>query len=600
MVWLGRRFAVVRHLRLFVALALSCLLIITSSCRPVQFKIKEAGVSQLVLVTANEPTTFNYPLIQSPYPIFPLLYEGLVTENALTGEFEPALAESWEISQDKRRITFTLRAGLKWSDGEPLTVDDVLFTFKDIYLNKKIPTAFRGFLQIGSAGTLPSVQKLDERRVEFTLPEPFAPFLKYIKELLILPAHALQESVLSIDDKGNPLFVYTWGTDTNPHKIIGNGSYKLASYTTGERVVLQRNPYYWRSDQRGNSQPYIDRIILQIITSTDNQLIKFRSRELDTIKVAPEAFSLLKREEKRGKFTVYNGLDPISSFVRFNLNQGRNAQGKPFVDPIKSRWFNTLAFREAVAYAIDRETMKNNIYWGLGEVQHSPLNVQSPYYLSAENGLKVYNYDPQKARQLLIRAGFKYNAENELLDWEGNRVQFTLLVKSEERSRIYAAVQIQQDLNKIGIKADLQVLNENTVLQKVYNSRDWECYVGATGFPGADFEPDLLSIFWRSGNSSVKQLTDWQREIDNLFAAGEKELDRTKRQKIYRRFQQIVAEQLPMFFLVHLPSFEAVRSRIHNLKFSPMQGAFWNIHEIRTDESTRRTSMIMPWSEKNN
>ncbi len=190
--------AIFRPLRLAVALALSCLLLLTG-CHPTQFKTKAAQVSQLVLVTPSNPATFNYPLSQSPYSVFPFIYEGLVTENGITAELEPALAESWEISPDRQRITFTLRSGLKWSDGEPLTADDVLFTYQDIYLNEKIPTVYRDFLRIGSTGAFPSVKTLDRRRVEFTLPEPFAPFVRYTARLAILPVHGLRSSVLSTD-----------------------------------------------------------------------------------------------------------------------------------------------------------------------------------------------------------------------------------------------------------------------------------------------------------------------------------------------------------------------------------------------------------------
>ena len=430
------------------------------------------------------------------------------------------------------------------------------------------------------------------------MPEPFAPFLRAAGTLAILPAHALRSSVLSVDANGNPKFLSTWGSDTNPNEIIGNGPYRIESYSPSERLVLQRNPYYWRSDTQGNPMPYIDRLFWQIIPSTDNQLLRFRSGELDSLEIKPEMFSLLKREEMRGKYTIHNGgPELLIRFVGFNLNKARNSEGESFVDPIKSRWFNSLAFRQAVAYAIDRERMKNNIYRGLGELQHSPIAVQSPYYLSPEEGLKVYDYNPQKAKKLLLDNGFQYNSQQELLDWDGNRVQFSILVKSEEKSRVDAAVQIQQDLSKIGIKTDLQVLNFNVVLTKLLSSRDWECYVGA--FEVGVVEPNLVSLFWYSGGSFHQfnqgsqpgepplkgwEVADWEQEIDNLFSAGVKELNQSNRQAIYGQFQQIVAEELPVFFLVNPLSFQAVRDRVKNLKFSALEGAFWNIDELKITE----------------
>ncbi len=146
-------------------------------------------------------------------------------ENPITGKFEPSLAESWEIFDDNLRFVFTLREGLKWSDGQPLTVDDVVFTFNDIYLNEAIPTDYRDILRIGESRALPKVRKIDERRVEFIAPEPFAPFLGTIG-LPILPAHVLEKSIKTKDQDSKPTFLTKWGVDTPLDQIIVNGPYK--------------------------------------------------------------------------------------------------------------------------------------------------------------------------------------------------------------------------------------------------------------------------------------------------------------------------------------------------------------------------------------
>ena len=311
-----------------------------------------------------------------------------------------------------------------------------------------------------------------------------------------------------------------------------------------------------------------------------------------------EAFGLLKREEKRGRFKIYNGgPESTTTFVNFNLNKARNSQGQPLVDPIKSGWFNTLAFRQAVAYAIDRETMKNNIFRGLGELQNSPIFLNNPYYLSPEKGLKVYDYNPGKAKQLLLAAGFKYNPQGQLLDAEGNRVRFNMLVKSEEQARVGMAVQIQQDLGKIGIQADLQAIAFNVVLEKLEN-RVWECYVGKFG--GGGVEPHSAFNIWSSKGGSHQfnqgpkrgqppiegwEVSEWEKEIDRLFIEGARELDETKRKAIYAKFQQIAQEQLPFIHLVNPLSFEAVRDRVQNVKFSTLVGsAFWNLYELKVTE----------------
>ncbi len=350
-----------RSWKLVIALFfITILIVIGLASQEFNAKIQK---SQLVLATPNDPPTFNFAVNRTPYSIFQFIYQGLLTQNSVTTKLEPALAKNWEISSDNLSIVFTLRDGLQWSDGKPLSVDDVVFTYNNIYLNQEIPTVYKDVLRIGNTGEFPTVEKLNDQQVKFTVSQPFYPLLKAVGELPILPRHALQESIKTKDSRGNLKFLTMWGTQTKPQDIISNGPYRLLSYTPGQRIILEKNPYYWRKDQENNQQPYIERLVLEIIESTDNQLIRFRSGELDNITVTPNSFSLLKREEKRGKYTIYTGAVKSGvQFMGFNLNQAIDGEGKPFVDPIKSRWFNNLFFRTAIAYSIDRERMNNNIY----------------------------------------------------------------------------------------------------------------------------------------------------------------------------------------------------------------------------------------------
>lgn len=579
--------------RCFLVLLTFVAAISLNSCNPAGLKTKAAQIPQLVDSALGDPKTFNYALNNESPNVFGLLYEGLITEDGLTGELQPALAQSWEIADDKQRIVFTLKEGLKWSDGKPLTVDDVIFTYNDIYLNEKIPTDIRDILKIGNSRALPKVRKVDERRVEFTVPEPFAPFLRNTG-LAILPKHALYKSVVSTSSNGNPQFLSIWGTDTDPAKIICNGPYKLESYTTSERVIFRRNPYYWRKDPQGNPQPYIERLVWSIVENKDTQLIKFRSGDLDVSEpLRPEDFPLLKREEKRGKFTVYvGGPRPVTTFISFNLNKGRR-NGKPLIDPVKSRWFNTLAFRQAVAYASDRQSIINNIYRGLGASVNSPIIPQSPYYLSPEQGLKVYNYDIEKSKQLLLGAGFKYNNRGQLLDADGNRVRFTMITNSENTIRVAMAAQLKQQLSKIGIQVDLNPINFNILVDKLDNSLDWECLL--LGFT-AGVEPHGASNFWlpdggshlfnqkpQAGRPPIegREVTDWEEEIGSLYIRAAQELDEGKRKAIYQETQRITQENLPCFYLVNELLMAAVRDRVQGVRYSDLGGALWNIHELK-------------------
>ncbi len=582
-------------------LALLSLLLcfVLNACQVFSTRPSIAQASQLVFASPSAPSTFNIVLSQSLFDriTFGFIYEGLLTQNGITSQLEPALAETLpEISADKQHIIFTLKPNLKWSDGHPLTVDDIIFTFNDIYLNPAIPTDIKDILRVGKSRAFPTVKKVGDRKVEFTVPEPYAPFLRNTGGLSILPAHIFKPAVQNLDSKGHPLLLTQFGTDTKPDQLVGAGPYRLERYLPNQRIIFQKNPYYWRKDGSGRSQPYIERLVVQIIESTDSQLISFRSNQLDSLEVNPEAFSLLKHEEKRGKFKIYNsGPESTTLLLGFNLIQAQDQNHQPFVDPIKSRWFNTLAFRQAVAYAIDRETIKTNVFRGLGELQNSPIPSQSLFYFSPKKGLKTYEYDPERSKKLLLEAGFRYNPLGQLLDAQGNLVRFTLLVKSEDAVRVDMAVRVQHDLKAIGIQADLQVLSFNTIIEKL-TRRKWDAYVG--GFAGGGVEPHSGVNIWSSqgrlhqfnlGSQPGEpplvgwETTDWEREIDQLFIEGSRELDEAKRRVIYNKFQQIVQEKLPFIYLVNKLSFEAVRDRVQNIKFSALDGPFWNLYELNVD-----------------
>jgi peptide/nickel transport system substrate-binding protein len=590
-----------KHLAVWI-LAIALLLPL-SGCESGAWRSPSTQGSQLVLATLQEPKTFNYALVQEFPNIGLFCYEGLTRENGVTGDVEPALAESWQVSEDRRQITFSLRPGLQWSDGEPLTADDVVFTYSQIIFNPKIPTDASDALRIGKARAFPQVEKLDPLQVRFILPEPFAPFVRSTvgppTDVAILPKHKLEKTINSRGRDGNAQFISTWGTNTDPQEIVVNGPYRIASYTSGQRVVFERNPYYWRQDATDKALPYIDRIIWQVIESLDTQLLNFRSGALDAMgdvrPLRPEYFFLLKREEgKRRLRVITGGTWSGTTFLSFNLNQGRNTQGKPFVDPIKSRWFNSQAFRQAIAYAINRPQLANTVFQGLGVLQNSPISPQSPYFL--EKGLPVYNYDRQRAKELLLGAGFRYQGE-QLVDAEGNRVRFTLLTNAENKVRVAIGAQIKQDLRAIGMQVDFNPIAFNTLGDKLTVTRDWDAHmIGFTGgvdpYSGANLwlssgGSHFFNLGPQPGQPPIKnwQVAEWERQIDDLFTAGAQEFDATKQKAIYDQFQKLVQEQLPVIHLVQEMAILAVSDRVSGLNYSGLPSwGLWNIAELKVDE----------------
>lgn len=557
------------------------------------FRTKEGNTPTLIRTVLGEPKTFNYLLTQdqTSSEVTSMLYEGLISINPITSEIKPALAESWKISEDGKTITYVLKENLKWSDGEPLTVDDVIFTFNDLVLNEEIPTDTRDILRIGVEGKLPVVRKLDERRIEFKIPEPFAPFLR-VTGIAILPKHVLEDSIKGRDSNGSLLFLTTWGTSADPTTIVGNGLYKIKRFVPGERIVFERNPYYWQKGSDGRQQPYIEEVTWPVVNSQDAEFVRFRSGDTDYMSVTPDNFTLIKRDEAQGGYTVYNG-GPTTSrfFLTFNLNKGK-IDGKPVVKPMKSAWFNTLEFRQAVAYAIDRDTMLNNIFKGLGELQNSQIAPQSPYY--AASGLPVYDYNLDKARELLLSAGFTYKG-NKLYDASGNLVRFTLQTNAGNKIREFAGAQIKQNLGQIGITVDFQPIDFNKLTENMDSSLSWDAIV--LGF-GAGEEPNSSANLWLvdgglhffnqqpMGKPPLpgREVYDWEKQISDLYIKAAQELDEPKRKALYAQTQRLVQTNLPFIHLVGQYSMAAVRNRVENVKYTALGGVTWNLNELELTE----------------
>ncbi len=548
---------------------------------------------RLSLPIDSDIKTLNPVLVSDAYSgqALGLVFNGLLTTDE-NGKLIPELAEKWEFKQGGLELVFTLKPGLKWSDGEPLTIEDVLFTFKEVYFNPDIPSSIQEIFRIGEKRELPKVKKINDRVLSFILPEPFAPFLRFAGGANILPKHILSEAVKTKDEKGKSKFFQTWGIDGDLTKLVGSGAYKLSGYLPAERLTYDRNPFYYRSPL-----PNIPKIVYQIMGSPDSVVLRFRSKEIDVIpQVRGQDFQILKRFEKQGKFQIYP-LGEVSnrSFMMFNLNQGKNKEGKPFVDPIKSAWFNDVNFRRAIAYAIDRSAMINTYYRGLGSPQDSPIPAISPYHFSREEGIPFYDYNPTKAKDLLTKSGFKYNEKNRLVDRKNNEVRFTLMTSSGGAGASLAPM-IKNDLDRIGITVDLQILEFTALIDKLDRSKQWE--LAMLGF-GGGIEPHGSFHLWYSEGASHmfnlapdpgeppyvgRKISDWEKQIDRLLIAGAREINEDKRRQIYGEFQKIVQSQLPLIYMVTPLAMTAIRNRVQGVAPTPAGGGLWNLDELRLTE----------------
>ncbi len=558
----------------------------------------EALVNRLVVPLDSDLKTFNPVLVQDAYSGIAIGYTltGLISENPITNEVEPELAEKWEFQQDGKQLIFTMRPDLKWSDGQPLTVDDVLFTYQDILFNEKIPSGSRDVLRIGKLQTLPKVEKLDDRRISFFLSEPFAPALRTIGGTGILPKHIFAATIKEDpNDKDKKLkFLETWNLSTPVNQLVASGAYIIQEYRPSERLIYKPNPYYWKK-----GKPYIEKFVMQIVESPDTALLRFRSGDLDMYRLRGEDYQLLKRFEARDRYKIFNaGPSTGESFIMFNLNKGKNPKtNESFVEPIKSKWFNDVNFRRAIAHALNREAMITNLSRGLAQNQDSPISIPSPYFLSPEKGLKVYDYQPEKSKEILLKAGYKYDQQQQLLDAQGNLVRFTLLAPAG--GRVLLGAQIKNDLEKIGMKIDFNPVDFRIISDKLDNSKQWDATI--LGFTGGAEPNSAINLWATDGDSHLfnkgpvgdekpfigREVADWEKKIHDLMISGAQELDETKRKAIYAEYQQLVQEQLPLIHLTIPLYLVAVRDRVDNVQTSALAGstgvtgALWNVESLK-------------------
>jgi len=512
-------------------------------------KGKSGGVLKFIL--NGDPKTLNPALAQETTSTNAIgdLFLGLTRMNLKTMEIEPALAESWEVSEDGKVWIFHLRKNVKWSDGVPFTADDVVFTYNQIYYNDEIPSTARDILTVN--GKKIKVEKIDKYTVKFTLPEKFAPFLMAVGEP-ILPKHKLEKYV----KEGT--FNSAWNVNTPPSEIVGTGPYIIKEYVKGQKIVYERNPFYFEKDV-----PYIEKKIGIIVQDPDTALLKFSRGEVDIMGVRIQDLQYVFNIKKDIKIFDL-GSTPSTTFLVFN----QNPEAK--IPEYKLKWFRNKLFRRAISHAIDREGICYLVYNGLAKPLYTPITeANRPYYV--EGYYPKFEYNLEKARSLLEKAGFKdRNGDGFLEDKEGNTLEFTLLTNAGNKERETIGNIIKEDLKKIGIKVNFLPVDFNSLVTRLTSPPyEWEAVIiGLTGSMDPHFGRNVwhssgLLHMWNPRQKSPS--TEWERKVDELFDKGAVELDPKKRIAIYREAFRIITEEQPMIFIATPKSITAVYDKFENV-----------------------------------
>ena len=510
------------------------------------------------------------------------MFWGLLNFDVPTQTVKPALAEFWTNSPDGKTWTFRLRKNLRWSDGMPLTADDVVFTWNDIIYNPDIPNPLRD--QFIIEGKKFIVTKVDDLTIQVVTPEVYAPFLQaFGYDVPIYPRHILGKYA-------NAGFPSAYGVNWNPKDIICDGPYRLKEYKQAESAVLERNPYFIEVDTNGTRLPYFDQIIFTVVPDFNAQSLRFLSGESDADDlIYPYDYDQFKAASATGKFTLLEpGIGLETTFFWFNQNTNINAQtGKPCVDPVKLKWFRNAKFRQAVSYAINRDAIVKSVENGRGIAQYGFLTqgYQNWYNPNA----KTYPCDPAKAIELLKEIGIEKQTGGDLLtDADGNKIEFVFNTNVENNERKKMAVLITSDLQKIGINAVFQPVEFNTLITKIDDTLDYDCVLlGNYSDTGTD-PSGSMNILKSSGYDHYwfprqkTPVTPWEARVDDLMDSQMQTLDISEREKDMNEVQEILAEQQPMIFTVTPMYYAAIRSDIGNVRPSALSyyRATWNAEEL--------------------
>jgi peptide/nickel transport system substrate-binding protein len=435
---------------------------------------------------------------------------------------QPALAESWEVSDDAMTWTFNLRQGVKWSNGDPLTCEDVKYSI-DGFGNPEVNTFYSGF---GSA--IESTECVDEATFIVYLNRVEGAFLDYLSTM---PASI------------RPMAIYEeLGSDAFSESPVGSGPYMVREWVRGEKLVLDRNPYYWKE-----GKPYVDTFVVEYIPDENTRMLKVESGEAQIGTEVP--YAQIERIEALDGVSVV--IEDVMAWdaVWFNINT------PPLDDPIVIRALN---------YATPKEAMLESLMYGAGEIANHVI-AKVKYW---DPSVPAYPYDIDEAQALMAQSsapdGFSLNC---------------LIVSGDQAERQQAEI-LQQEWAKIGVDMQIEAVDVSTI---------WERWTGGGEmcftYPGAGLSSDALSddnlavVFFDYTGGAESFWTNWdnQQAIDLVHAAGSS-IDEDVRKESFYELQRLVMEEYPAVPLFFIKARTALADNVKGFKTLPVK--WWNFEEI--------------------
>jgi peptide/nickel transport system substrate-binding protein len=347
---------------------------------------------------------------------------------------------------------------------------------------------------------------------------------------------------------------------------VGLGPFVLSQYQPGQRLVFDRNPRYWRRDDRGVQLPYLDRLTLEVLPDQDTELLRLQSGQTDFMQQALRAADIetLRPLEAQGKVRIVElGVSPDPDTFVFNLRPAKWES-----DPRKT-WVLRKEFRQALSHGVDREAFANTVFLGAAVPIHGPVTTGNPRWFWPS--IPRYEFSRDKARALLEGLGLRNRDADEWLeDDKGTEARLTVMTFRGNRVLERSATVLRDDLRQIGVALDVVPLEPNAVQQAVV-AGDFEAAL-ITVFL-SDPDPAMSKDLWLSSGSShlwnpgqKTPATEWERQIDELMGRQANTLDESQRKQLFNEIQRIFAENLPMLHFAAPRVFIGASTRLVNLQ----------------------------------
>ena len=461
--------------------------------------------------------------------------------------YAPDLAESWAISNNQKTISFKLKKDLQWADGKPLTSADVLFTWK-LITNPNTRTPYASDYQLVKKASTP-----DPLTFEVTYENSYAPALDTWTSLHILPKHILKN-----EDINNTFF---------SRKPTGSSFYKLDEWISGQQVTLKAN------DKSVLGVPLIKKLISRIIPDTSSQFLELTADNIDVMNINPIQYQRVfpARKDLQQKIALYKELGNGYTYLGFNL---------------KKPPFNDIRVRQALNYAIDKNEVIKGVLLGLGEPIASPYKPGTRWI---NPNLSPYPYKPSKALALLEEAGFKKNNDGILMK-NGKPLKFEIIT-NQNKQREMTAVVIQKRLQEIGVEVSIRVIEWASFVNRFIKTGDFDVVVLGWSL---SLDPDQYNI-WHSSQQGPGQfnfLGYSNKNVDKLLELGRKELNVSKREKIYHKFSKYLLEDSPIIYLYAGYGLSAVHKRVKGIKNPiPPAGIYHNNYDWFVPKPLRRNEI---------